>query len=219
VKTGANTPFWAGQYELAEKLLTGRSLAFFRSELIASAFSTEHFAEILPLYNHFLQKNTFKIFDDKIEGLYQKYARVFPGAAAPAFDGTDQSGAFISLDQYRGKVVYLNFWASWCGACLKKMEFFDEFETELTANNIAIVNISIDEQPAQWQEALKTRAFKGRHVLASSGTARNIALAYDVQAVPQYFIIGKTGLFESKAPTSQPNDVRQTLLDISARGH
>lgn len=217
VKTGKTDLFWAGQYELAEKMLSGKSLAFFRSEIIATAFSTEHFEEILPLYTHFLQKNTFKIFDDKVEGLYQKYARVSPGAAAPTFEAVDQNGNPVSLSQFRGKIVYLNFWASWCGACLRKMEFFDEFEAELSANGVEIVNISIDENQSSWESALTAHPFKGVQLLASSGKSRNIATAYDVEAVPQYFIVGRTGLFEIKAMSSQPNDVRAKLLELSEK--
>lgn len=217
-KTSATDKYWSGQYYLAEKLLSGKSLAFFRSELIATAFSTEHFSEILPLYTHFLQKNPFNVFDDKVEGLYQKYARVSPGAVAPAFNAVDQTGHPISLAEFKGKIVYLNFWASWCGACLRKMEFFDEFEPELSTHGITIVNVSVDENPANWTAALNTHPFKGRHLLASAGTGGNIARTYGVEAVPQYFIIGKNGLFENKAPSSQPNDVRQQLLNISEKG-
>ncbi len=214
-KTGQSDNFWSGQYYLAEKLLSGKSLAFFRSELIATAFSAEHFTEILPLYTNFLQKNPFKIFDDKVEGLYQKYARVSPGATAPSFEATNYLGEPIKLAQFKGTIVYLNFWASWCSACLRKMAFFDEFEAELKANGIEIINVSVDENSAHWVAALTEHGFKGHHLLASSGLDSNIAKAYDVEAIPQYFIIGKNGLFEIKSLSSQPNDIRQRLLEIS----
>ncbi len=217
-KTSATERYWSGQYQLAEKLLSGKSLAFFRSELIAAAFSPERFNEILPLYSDFLKANTFAVFDDKVAGLYQKYARVSPGATAPAFEGIERNGSPISLAQFKGKVVYLNFWASWCGACLRKMDFFDEFEPELKAKGIEIVNISVDENAANWEKALTAHTYKGHHLLASSGIGRNIAAAYGVEAVPQYFIVGRNGLFEVKAPNSQPNDVRQQLLDTSRKG-
>ena len=163
---------------------------------------------VLPLYTHFLQKNAFPIFDDKVEGLYQKYARVSPGAIAPAFEAVDHTGKQILLAQFKGKIVYLNFWASWCGACLRKMEFFDEFQAELTSHGIEIVNISVDENPDSWAAALQTHPFKGYHLLASSAATKNIAVEYGVEAVPQYFIIDKKGLFEIKAASGQPNQIR-----------
>jgi len=209
--------FWAGQYQLAGKLLSGKPLAFFRSEIISTAFSAEKYRELLPLYTHFLQTNEYPAYDEKIEGLYQKYARVLPGSLAPAFETTDGLGNEISLSQLRGKVVYLNFWASWCGACLRKMEFMNEYESELAANGIVIVNVSIDESAANWRAALSEYKFKGRHLLASAGQGRNIAVSFGVEAIPQYFIIGRDGNFADKATNSQPVDIRQQLLRIAGK--
>lgn len=211
----ATEDFWAGQYQLSGKLLSGKPLAFFRSEIISIAFSAEKYRELLPLYTHFLQTNEYPAYDGKVEGLYQKYERVLPGSPAPSFEAIDTEGNQIGLLQLRGKVVYLNFWASWCGACLRKMEFMDEYEAELLASGIEIVNVSIDENPANWEAALAERQFKGRHLLASAGQERNIARAFGVEAVPQYFIIGRDGNFTDKATTNQPADIRQKLLDTA----
>jgi len=207
--------FWVGQYQLAGKLLSGKPLAFFRSEMISTAFSAERYRDLLPLYTNFLQINEYPAYDEKVEGLYQKYAHVLPGSLAPAFETTDALGNEISLSQFRGKVVYLNFWASWCGACLRKMEFMDEYDHELAAQDIEIVNVSIDENPANWRSALTEHQFRGRHLLSTAEQGRNIAGAFGVEAIPQYFIIGRNGLFVDKAASSQPADIRQQLLKIA----
>ncbi|MFN0035088.1 MAG: TlpA family protein disulfide reductase [Saprospiraceae bacterium] len=209
--------FWAGEYQLAGKLLSGKPLAFFRSEVISTAFSAEKYRELLPLYTHFLQTNEYPAYDGKVEGLYQKYARVLPGSSAPTFEAADAEGNLIGLEQLRGKVVYLNFWASWCGACLRKMEFMDEYEAELAANGIEILNVSVDENADNWRAALTERAFKGRNLLASAGYGRNIAAIFGVEAVPQYFIIGRDGTFADKAAATQPADIRQQLLRASGK--
>ncbi|MBL7829147.1 MAG: TlpA family protein disulfide reductase [Saprospiraceae bacterium] len=213
VKTGAGDGYWSGQYYLAEQFLSGKSLAFFRSEMISTAFSPERLAEILPLYNHFLQKNPFAVFDEKIAGLYQKYAHEFPGTAAPAFEVFDIEGHTLNLRQFNGKIVYLNFWASWCGACLRKMDFFDEFEPELREKGVIVLNVSIDDNRGNWETAVFEHGFRGYHILSEG---KKLAAAYGVEAIPQYFIIGKTGLFEAKPFNSQPKDIRQKLLDLSA---
>lgn len=206
--------FWAAQYQLAGRLLSGKPLAFFRSEMISMAFSTEKYRELLPIYTHFLQTNEYPAYDEKVEGLYQKYAPVLPGVAAPNFETTEYTGARFELRELRGKVVYLNFWASWCGACLRKMEIMDAYESELAANGIEIVHVSLDENTANWQGALAERAFRGRHVLASAPPV-NIAQTYGVEAIPQYFIIGRDGKFAEKAAGNQPADIRQKLLETA----
>ena len=209
--------FWAGQYTLAGKLLSGKPLAYFRSEMISTAFTAEKYRDLLPLYTNFLQTNEYPSYDEKIEGLYQKYAHILPGSRAPNFEVSDPEGNLISLSQLRGKVVYLNFWASWCGACLRKMELMDAYETELVAKGIEMVNVSIDENPANWRSAVAEHQFKGRQLLASAAKGQNIASVFGVEAIPQYFIIGRNGAFEEKASGSQPADIRQQLLLIARK--
>lgn len=214
---GGPDDFWAGQYQKAGKLLSGKPLAFFRSEVISIAFSVEKYRDLLPIYSDFLQNNEYAAYDEKVEGLYQKYARILPGSFAPNFVVSDVNGNVFDLAQLRGKVVYLNFWASWCGACLRKMEFMDEYEAELSAKGIEIVNVSIDENVANWRNTLLERHFKGRQVLASNNTlSKNIAALFGVEAVPQYFIIGRNGNFVDKAAASQPADIRIRLIQAAS---
>lgn len=209
--------FWAGQYQQAGKLLSGKPLAFFRSEVISIAFSADKYREFIPHYTHFLQTNEYPAYDEKVEGLYQKYARAMPGSLAPTFEVSDADGNALSLSQLRGKVVYLNFWASWCGACIRKMEFMDEYKAELEMKGVEIVNISIDENAANWRTSMAEHRFKGKHLLASAAPGRNLALVFGVEAVPQYFIIGRNGNFVDKPSSSQPADIRLQLLQVAEK--
>lgn len=216
-KNGQTENFFAGQYELAGQLLSGKSLAFFRSEMIRMAFTSERYREILPFYNNFLQTNEYPAYDAKITDLYDKFVRVSPGAVAPIFTGNDSEGKAVRLAQFRGRIVYLNFWASWCSACLKKMDFFNDYAAELNSRGVEIVNISLDENATSWQNALTERGIKGYNLLASSGYERNIATIYGVEAVPQYFIISRSGAFAEKAENNQPENIKTQLLNLAAK--
>lgn len=217
VKAGEAGNFWYGMYKRAGDLLTHKALACLRSDIIRTGFYGDQYREMLPAYRDFFQTNPLHEFEPKISDLYQKLSRMATGAVAPSFIGRAETGEAISLTQYRGQVVYLNFWASWCAACLKKMEFFNEFATELNQQGIQIVNISIDENAEKWHNALLQYPSKGIHLLASSGTERNIAQLFGVEAVPQYFIIDTYGNFADRATSGQPNDIREKLLQTSKK--
>jgi peroxiredoxin len=217
IKADPAENFWVGEYKVAGELLTGKALACTRSEIIRSGFYGDQYRELLPIYTDFFQKNTYHEYEGKIADLYAKLGRMAPGAPAPPFEGRGQNGEPVTLSQFRGKIVYVNFWATWCAACLKKMEFFNEFEPELSQNGIQIVNISIDENAENWKNALAQRSFKGHNLLASSGTEKNIAQLYGVEAVPQYFIIDQNGNFVRKALSGQPNDIRLKLLEMNQK--
>ena len=210
----AGDNFYAGQYALASDLLDGEAQAFFRSEIISIGFFGERYREMLPCYTDFLQKNKFAAYEEKVQDLYIRLSRVAPGSVAPPFKGKDESGKEISLSQLRGHVVYLNFWASWCGACIRKMDVFNAYAPDLKSRGIAVVNISIDDNPVKWQEMLTEHNFHGIHLLASSDVAKNIAKTYHVEAVPQYFIVGKDGKFAEKPNSNQPEDILQQLMQI-----
>ena len=209
--------FWSNAYQYAGEILEGKPLAFLRSEIILFAFSRDRFKEMSPLYRDFLEKNTYTDYDTKVEDLYQKMVRTSFGSAAPDFLSNTSDDKSLSLSSLRGKVVYVNFWATWCGSCLRKMEFFDEFSTELKENGVEIVNISTDENSDSWKNVLTERGFKGYHVLSSNGSGLSIAAAFGVEAVPQYFIIRRDGTFSDKAATNQPNDIREKLLEVAKR--
>jgi peroxiredoxin len=206
--------FYAGQYALAGDMLRDKPLAYFRSEMIRLAFAGERYREILPYYADFIKTNRYPEFDGKVTGLYEKVARVSPGTPAPAFVANDLQGYEVSLTKMRGRVVYLNFWASWCGTCIKKMEGFDQYMAELERMGVEVINISIDENPAKWRELLRERGFKGHNLLSSSTGERSIALEYGVEAVPQYFIVGKNGMFADKATANEPEAIRDQLISL-----
>jgi len=217
VISGGAGNFWAGQYKIAGDIVTGKPLAYLRSEIIRNGFFGDQYRELLPIYKDYFQSNTFHEFDPKISELYHKLSLIAPGSPAPAFIGREQNGALVTLSQFRGNIVYLNFWASWCAACLTKMEFFNDYAPELHKQGIQIVNISIDDNADSWKYALDQRLFKGYNLLASSGTEQNIAQLYGVEAVPQYFIIDRNGTFVGKATSSQPDDIRLKLLEMNRK--
>jgi cytochrome c biogenesis protein CcmG, thiol:disulfide interchange protein DsbE len=68
-----------------------------------------------------------------------------PGDAAPDFTRTDFGGASIHLAEYRGKVVLLNFWASWCGPCLEEMPRFSAWQRAYAAAGLKIIGVSMDD--------------------------------------------------------------------------
>jgi peroxiredoxin len=75
-------------------------------------------------------------------------ARLQPGAnrkAARDFNLQDMSGASASLAEYRGKIVLLNFWATWCGGCQKELPWFAEFHSKYHVKGLAVLGVSVDD--------------------------------------------------------------------------
>lgn len=213
---GKTEQIYAEQFQFAGDFLTEKALAFFRSEIIMLAMKSSQFSEILPAYTTFLQTNPHHQFEPKITDLYEKNTRFLTGSPAPDISTVDIVGEPFSLSKLRGKVVYLNFWASWCASCIKKMNYLDEFATELENSGVAIVNISLDEDRERWVSSINEEGFRGAHLLSMpKPDLPSFAKKFNVEAVPQYFLLSKNGTFADRPSSSQPEEIRKRLVELA----
>lgn len=75
--------------------------------------------------------------------------------AAPDFSRHDLAGRPVRLSDYRGKVVLLNFWASWCGPCREEMPQFSQWQRDDGARGLRIIGVSMDDDAASARDFLK----------------------------------------------------------------
>jgi peroxiredoxin len=113
------------------------------------------------------------------------------GAFAPEFALTGADGAAIRLADYRGKVVLLNFWATWCPPCRAEIPWFVEFEREYAERGLAVIGISMDKDG--WKAV---RPFQKAHGIQYALGIGSNALARKfggVESLPQTLLIGRDG--------------------------
>src|SRR5262245_23951619 len=70
------------------------------------------------------------------------------GDLAPDFRAPGVTGGMVSLAAYRGSVVYLDFWASWCGPCAEALPALDKLRREFPSNDFQVVAVNVDQDPA-----------------------------------------------------------------------
>lgn len=114
------------------------------------------------------------------------------GKAAPDFSVSDGSNS-IHLANYRGKVVLLNFWASWCGPCIQETPALVELHHERP--DLAILAVSIDEDPAAYQRFLQRF-----HVDLTTvrDPEQTVARKYGTDGWPETYIIDRNGIVRRK---------------------
>jgi cytochrome c biogenesis protein CcmG/thiol:disulfide interchange protein DsbE len=111
--------------------------------------------------------------------------------SAPEFSLQDASGSTFKLSDYKGKVVLLNFWATWCGPCQEEIPWFMGFEREYKDRDFAVVGISVDE--TGWNAVkpyLKRRQVNYRVALANQSVTQ---LYGSVEGLPTTFMIDRQG--------------------------
>jgi cytochrome c biogenesis protein CcmG/thiol:disulfide interchange protein DsbE len=113
------------------------------------------------------------------------------GLSAPDFEATDASGANFQLSDYSGKVVLLNFWASWCAPCQKEIPWLVELQRKYGDQGFAVIGISMDEdgwkavRPAMESQKINYRVAIGDDALAKKYGS--------VQSLPETLLIYRDG--------------------------
>lgn len=114
---------------------------------------------------------------------------------APPFTLTDLEGKTVSLADYRGKNVYLNFWASWCPPCRAEMPDMERIYQELKDQDFVVLAVNVREDPTTVQQFITTNAFTFPVLLDGKGT---VVSSYKVSAIPVSVFINKEGVIVSK---------------------
>lgn len=108
----------------------------------------------------------------------------------PEFSGTTAAGRRVSLSELRGRVVLLNFWASWCQECRPEMPAFEQLHRDFTAQGLTVLGVNVREGTRVIQRYAKELGLTFPLVLDSKGEIR---ASYGVIGLPTTFLIGRDG--------------------------
>jgi thiol-disulfide isomerase/thioredoxin len=148
--------------------------------------------------------------------LVRSQAVLLPGQPAPGFTLHDERGKTVSLADFKGKVVYLDFWASWCGPCLAEVPAGAELKQKFAGRDVVFLYISIDRNPDDWRKALAKHPLSGPasvHLLDQGPYKSSAGKAYQADAIPSYWLIGRDGLIRL-AHAPRPSDGSATVAAI-----
>ncbi|MDO7852311.1 TlpA family protein disulfide reductase [Hymenobacter convexus] len=124
-----------------------------------------------------------------------------PREQAPAFRLQDVAGKAVALQDFRGKVVYLDFWFSGCGPCLAQAPAAQRLNQRFKGKDVVFLYISTDAVVETWRASIVSHKLDGPntvHLLDPEGRAFR---AYRAQGYPTYFLIGRNGeLLQRAAP-------------------
>jgi len=155
--------------------------------------------------------------------LHLQALAVQPGGPAPGFELPRlDNGETIRLSDFKGKVVYVDFWASWCGPCRQSLPLYEDLQKRLPVGQFQIIAINLDE------DRKDAEAFLKRHpvsYLILSDPEGISASAWSVPAMPTSFLVDSSGKianiyigFEPSHIGTIEHDIK-ALLDSTAASH
>jgi len=122
---------------------------------------------------------------------YFQIHRVEIGDAAPGFNLTTDDGSGFRLEDYRGKLVLLNFWATWCAPCVEEMPSLNNIHQRFQDNGLVVLGVSVDEDREAYQQFL-TRA--GVAFPTVREPERSISSRYGTMKYPETYLVNREGI-------------------------
>jgi cytochrome c biogenesis protein CcmG, thiol:disulfide interchange protein DsbE len=121
---------------------------------------------------------------------------IVAGKVPPAFELPDLEGNMVSLSSYKGKVIFLNFWATWCKPCEEEMPSMEYLYKKLQGENFEMVAVSIDSKgPGAVQEFVEKYGISFPVLHDRKGKIKEL---YKTTGVPETFIIDQNGVVAEK---------------------
>jgi len=202
-------------YELADEHLKGKIKWAMQSYYLVTAIERGRFDTIKNQFEDF--KNSYQD-ESSLEAVlltYDKTSLVAEGKPAPDFTLTSYENKHISLSDFRGNVVYLDFWASWCPPCIYLIPDSKKLKEIFKDDKVLFLNVSIDENENAWRKMIEKENITGVNLIAS-GFSSPMTNQYGVRALPRYFLIDKNGIIvdnDAKKPNEKEliSEIRELL--------
>lgn len=130
----------------------------------------------------------------KLQAKYEDAARFTPGRPAPDFEMTGTDGKICHLSDFRGKNLYIDVWATWCGPCCREIPYMEKLaEHYRKKRNIEFISVSLDKDLKAWKRKLREDKPQWKQFVCPENFQSALARKYGINGIPRFLFIDKEG--------------------------
>ncbi|MFL9843170.1 TlpA family protein disulfide reductase [Flavobacterium rhizosphaerae] len=136
------------------------------------------------------------------------------GKPSPVFNYENYAGGSTSLEDFKGKYVYIDVWATWCGPCRQQIPYLQKLEEEYKDEDIAFVSISIDKEKdhGKWQKMVESQSLGGTQLFADNDWNSEWTKGFGINSIPRFILIDPQGnIVNADAPRPSDPSLKQKL--------
>ncbi len=188
------------------------------TELVSQNFEKSDI-KLFEKYRNVIESNIKEPF--LIEPLLEKYNQIKERLENPqiASDAMLKKIANSSAKQImdsimqsnKGKVIYLDCWATWCGPCISEMPNSKELMKKMDAKDVAFVYMCLNSEEKLWKASLAELQLTGQHYYLTKEQSTDIVKVFEVNGIPYYFLIDKKGVIVEKGSHLRPSEVKEKI--------
>lgn len=204
---------YARKYKLIKEKISSPRVQYAMMGAIVSEAAEYGAAEhVKDIYAEFMKGTADSYLSEALKDKMKQVMQSGAGAQAPDFSFNDVNGKKVSLSQFKGKLVYIDFWATWCGPCMMEMPHSMELQKKfLKEKDIVFLFVSLDDDEQKWKNTVRERKYTGVHIKAEGKNA-TINKTYGLTSIPRYFLIGKDGkIINPDAPRPSRKETEEMI--------
>ncbi|WP_073313247.1 TlpA family protein disulfide reductase [Aquimarina spongiae] len=149
----------------------------------------------------------------EFERQYKIYKTLVKGKPSPSFEYENFKGGSTALGDLKGKYVYMDIWATWCGPCKKEIPFLKKLEENYHNKNIEFVSISIDRKKDYdaWKQMVEDKELGGIQLIADKDWKSDFVMNYGIKGIPRFILVDPEGKIVS---ANAPRPSNPKLIDL-----
>ncbi len=167
------------------------------------------------LYNGWLSLNPDAEKVAQIDEQIKQLQKLNPGNPAPAFTYVSIDGDSVSLEDFRGKLVYIDVWATWCGPCIREHPFMEKLQERFEGKDVVFIAVSTDSTQEPWKKMVAAKELGGVHLYAPGAWQSTIIQDYMIKGIPRFILIDREGKIidaNAERPSGSIGDQLDELL-------
>jgi peroxiredoxin len=187
---------------------------WFITKSIMDGFGHYSFRDVEKVYQQYINTCTIPYLKDTLQKYYTAIKRLKPGNPAPGFSLKNDKEEMVSVNDFKGKVVYIDFWGVGCGPCIYDIKnHVPDLHKKYKGKDVVFINICVDAKEKEWKEALSKYQLDGINLIAEGWSNNLVCKAYNVSGIPHYLLIDKNGkIANNNAPRAYELNA---MLDIN----
>lgn len=189
---------------------------YLRDAVANSRMKIEEYEKIAPSIKPFMVSDNSKAF--LLE--YEKVLHKNVGQKGLDFTYKDINDKAVSFSDFKGKFVYIDLWATWCGPCKAEIPHMKKIEEDYHGKNIVFVSLSLDKpkDAQKWKDYVTKEQLKGIQLMADKDFGSDVAKNYDVNAIPRFLLFDTKGNIINADALRPSNPELRVQLDKLLKG-